>query len=322
MRTGVEITMVRREDAGSSIPNEISEEAFRQLCRLFHEECGIYLKDGKQKLLQGRLQKRMACLGIQKFEEYCNLLLTARGRQEELPHAIDAVTTNKTDFFREAHQFDFLLSTALPDCFSRYDIQSGKPLSLWSAACSSGEEPYSLAMVLAEYGSSHPSLQYSILATDISNRILDAARQGVYHHYQVEPIPLGLRHKYLLKSRLPGCDLVRVAPEIRAKVHFERLNLISDDYGIPERMDVIFCRNVIIYFDKQTQKKVIENLLRRLVPGGYLFMGHSETLNGMNLPLSYVAANVYRKGTEDEEEATFQQPETVAYARSEALSLC
>ena len=170
-------------------------------------------------------------------------------------------------------------------------------MKFWSAGCSTGEEPYTLAMVLAEHALAQPQFRFSILATDISTKVLHLAEQAVYLHDKIQPVPIPMRKKYLLSSK--DRKLVRICPELRSRVSFFRLNFMDSDYALKDKMDVIFCRNVIIYFDRSTQQAILERLCRHLLPGGYLFMGHSETLNGMNLPLQPVAATIYRKSHEN-----------------------
>jgi chemotaxis protein methyltransferase CheR len=212
---------------------------------------------------------------------------------EELVHLIDAVTTNKTDFFREPDHFEYLASKALPDLDARNG--AGRKSLIWSAGCSTGEEPYTLAMVLSEYAELRPAFRFGVFATDISTAVLDRARTGIFKSDTVQPVPLSLRKKYLMRSRDPNTDLVRAVPELRSKIDFHRVNFMDSDYGLPDSPEIIFCRNVIIYFDRPTQIKVLTNLTRQLVPGGYFFAGHSESLQNMDLPLVAVGPSVYRK---------------------------
>jgi chemotaxis protein methyltransferase CheR len=213
--------------------------------------------------------------------------------KEELVSLIDVVTTNKTDFFREPKHFNFLVETALPELTARDG--GGRPLLIWSAGCSSGEEPYTLAMVLSEYGQTHPGFRFRILATDISTNVLAKAEMGVYSSDVVDPVPPALKRKYLMGSRDPGSGKVRVVPELRRLIEFRRLNFMDADYRMTEKADAIFCRNVIIYFDRATQEKVLQRLSKHLAPRGYMFVGHAETLHDMDLPLTPVAPALYRK---------------------------
>lgn len=243
-------------------------------------------------MLEGRLKRRLRELNIGSYRLYCDYLFGQEGLREEKVSFIDVVTTNKTDFFREAKHFDYLTQRALPELAARAE---GRPLLVWSAGCSSGEEPYTLAMVLSEYAETHPGFRFQILATDISTKVLAKAELGVYTTEDVEPVPPGLRKKYLLRSRDRDGDRVRVAPELRRLVEFRRLNFMDADYGLSGKADAIFCRNVIIYFDRPTQEKILSKLSHRLTEGGYLFVGHSETLHDMNLPLEALGPALYRR---------------------------
>ena len=166
---------------------------------------------------------------------------------------------------------------------------------IWSAGCSTGEEPYTIAMVLSEYAQDVPGFRFSVLATDISTAVLAKAAMGIFKSDVVKPIPPGLLRKYLMRSRDHESDQVRVVPELRGLVEFRRLNFMDADFGLPEMPEAIFCRNVIIYFDRPTQLRLLQKLVRNLAPGGYFFAGHSESLQGMDLPLLPVAPSVYRK---------------------------
>jgi len=208
---------------------------------------------------------------------------------------IDVVTTNKTDFFREPRHFDYLNEIALPQLINSTGAGIDRPLRIWSAGCSSGEEPYTLAMVLDEFSWSGDKLRYQILATDVSTQVLEKAVLGIYHKDKIEPVPMPMRRKYLLKSRSKDDPRVRVVPELRERVQFRHLNFMDENYDVKESQDIIFCRNVIIYFDRATQERFLGRLCRCLAPGGYLMMGHSETLSGMALPVVQQAPAVYRK---------------------------
>lgn len=269
----------------------LSERVFTRFSTYIERELGIKMPISKRIMLQSRLQKRLRILGIAGFEEYYDHVF---GRpNQELVHFIDAVTTNKTGFFREPRHFDYLRESALPILLSETGEQ-GQTIRAWSAGCSTGEEPYSLAMILSEYMLTHPGFQYSIVATDISSRALEAAAEGVYSETHVEPVPTALRHKYLLRSKDARTKLVRIVPALRARICFSRLNLMSQ-FPFKNDMGIIFCRNVLIYFSHQDQERLILRFWRQLKPGGYLFIGHSETLAGFPVPLTQVAPTVYRK---------------------------
>lgn len=270
----------------------LSSRDFARLCDFVYAEAGIRLGPGKKTMLESRLRRRLRHLHMDSCASYCAYLFGQEGLRDEKIHFIDVVTTNKTDFFREPAHFDFLAQRALPELAARAE---GRSLLVWSAGCSSGEEPYTLAMVLSEYAQDHPAFRFTILATDISTAVLARAELGVYPAETVEPVPPALRRKYLMRSREPGSHRVRIAPELRKLVVFRRLNFMDADYGLSECADAIFCRNVIIYFDRPTQQRILSRLTHFLVPSGYLFVGHSETLHDMNLPLEPVAPALYRR---------------------------
>ncbi|MBI1920539.1 MAG: protein-glutamate O-methyltransferase CheR [Geobacter sp.] len=271
----------------------LSTGDFNRLSRFIHESCGIRMTPAKKTMLEARLQKRLRSLGMGSFSDYLDYLFSAAGEREEVVRMIDQVTTNKTDFFREPDHFDYLSQVLLPQWV--HGTPGGPRFRAWSAGCSTGEEPYTLAMVLQEFAGSLPGFDFKILATDISTLVLEKAHQAVYPEERVHPVPLHLKRKYFLRSRDRSAGLVRVVPELREKVCFRHLNFMADDFGLREEQDIIFCRNVIIYFDRPTQERLLQRLCRQLAPGGHLFMGHSETLSGLNVPLTAVYPTVYRK---------------------------
>jgi chemotaxis protein methyltransferase CheR len=271
--------------------SKLSDVEFRHLARLVYEQCGINLSDGKKILLESRLQKRLHTLGIDSFKSYVRYLYSKDGMTNELVHMIDVVSTNKTDFFREPHHFDFLQQTILPTW-----IKNGKRnVNVWSAACSSGEEPYTLAMVLQEFAGLNSGFDFCILASDISTVVLEKASLAIYTPAQAAGIPMPLKQKYLLKSKDSSKPTVRVIPELRKKVRFGRINFMDASLAIDEVFDVIFCRNVLIYFDRKTQQEVMRKLTGKLSAGGYLFIGHSESLFQMDLPIKQIAPTVFIK---------------------------
>jgi chemotaxis protein methyltransferase CheR len=273
----------------------ISDKDFAKFSALIYEQCGIKMPPHKRSMLEARLRKRLRVLGLDSYESYREYLFSKDGMHEELINMIDVVTTNKTDFFREPRHFDFMVETALPQLIPSTGAGVDRPLRLWSAGCSSGEEPYTIAMVLDDYQWNSRKIDFEILATDISTQVLEKARLGIYHHDKIEPVSDSFRKKYLLRSKDPGSPQVRVVPSLREKLKFNRVNFMDDSYEVGEQKDIIFCRNVIIYFDRVTQERFLSRLCRCLRSGGYLFMGHSETLSGMPLPLRQLAPAVYQK---------------------------
>jgi len=272
----------------------MSESEFVRFSRFIEGNLGIRLPEHKKSLLEGRLRRRLRVLGLKDFSEYSEMIFSSSENRGELIHLFDEVTTNKTDFFREPAHFDYLVTKALPDLVSA-GIGIRRPLRVWSAGCSTGKEPYTLAMVLSEFQEKTPGFSFRILGTDVSTRVLETARLGIYKREKIAPVPLPLQKKYLLRGCDPDSDSVRIIPELRALINYGYLNFMDEDFGIEEPADIIFCRNVIIYFDRPTQEKVLNRLCRYLPTGRYIFMGHSETLNGMNLPLEQVAPTIYRK---------------------------
>jgi len=271
----------------------LSNADFDRLRALVYDEAGINLNSEKKTMLEIRIRRRLRNLDFTSFSDYCKYVFQPEGKEHELIHLIDAVTTNKTDFFREAGHFEFLTSKALPDLATRYG--AGRRSMVWSAGCSTGEEPYTLAIVLSEYAQTHSGFQFNVLATDISTAVLQKARLGIYKSELAEPVPKDLRQKYFMRSRDRNSDLVRIVPELRARVEFRRVNFMDADFGLAESLEMIFCRNVIIYFDRPTQVRILRKLVRHLAPGGYFFAGHSESLQGMDLPLTPAGLAVYRK---------------------------
>ncbi|MGA2349887.1 MAG: CheR family methyltransferase [Terracidiphilus sp.] len=270
----------------------ISSRDYTRLCNLIYSEAGIHLGAEKKTMLEGRIKRRLKTLNLVSYSEYCDYLFGHEGLKEELVHLIDVVTTNKTDFFRESGHFDFLVEKALPEMAERL---AGRSFLIWSAGCSSGEEPYTMSIVLSEYALTHPGFRFRIQATDISNLVLAKAELGVYSNDVVAPVAPQLRKKYFMRSRDPGSEKQRVVPELRRSIEFRRLNFMDADYGVAEKVDAIFCRNVIIYFDRPTQERILLKLSNCLTPGGYMFVGHAETLHDMNLPLVPVAPALYRR---------------------------
>jgi chemotaxis protein methyltransferase CheR len=273
-----------------------TQAEFARFSEFIIGQCGIKMPPSKKIMLESRLLKRLRALGVPSYGEYYQYIHSESGRGE-LVYMLDAVTTNKTDFFREPIHFQYLAKTILPEVLSEQEgsKRRDRPLFLWSAGCSTGEEPYTLGMVLSEFAHQHPALRFSIIATDISTKVLDRARDGIYDEDRIAPLPCELKQRYLLRSKDRGKGLVRIVPELRAAVQFKRLNLMEESFSFSDPLDVIFCRNVIIYFDRRTQERLISRFCRVLRPDGYLFLGHSESVHGFDLPLRRITSTVYRK---------------------------
>jgi len=270
---------------------DLSAADFRKISELAYQKFGLSLKAGKEGLVAARLGKRIRQGGFRSFADYHRHVLSDRSG-EALVELIDSLTTNHTCFLRERAHFDFLGRVAAEEF---HDFTG---LRVWSAACSTGEEPYSLAMYLSDAGHKTACRWTSnlrVLATDISTRVLARAQRAVYDAERFAALPEMWRKQYLLRGR-NGCEgYYKVRPEIRRLVEFERLNLIEP---LPQRaFQVIFCRNVLMYFDKRTQQDTILRLAQCVEPGGYLFVGHSETLTGIDHSLRYVRPAVYQRAT-------------------------
>jgi chemotaxis protein methyltransferase CheR len=273
----------------------LSDAVFKKFSTFIISETGIKMPVSKKTMLQARLQKRMRKLKIKSYEQYFDYILAAADGADERIHMIDAITTNKTDFFRESKHFNILTDTVLPDLIKTKGAGMRRPLSVWSAGCSTGAEAYTLAMVLSDFAEKVKGFKFNILGNDICTRVLEKARLAIYDEKEADPIPVPMKKKYILRSKDRRESKIRIIPELRRQVEFKRLNFMTDDFELRTGMDIIFCRNMIIYFDRQTQEAVLGRICRYLSAGGYLFSGHSETLNGFNLPLCQVAASVYKK---------------------------
>jgi chemotaxis protein methyltransferase CheR len=272
-------------------PARLTTTDFERLATLVYSNCGINLEPCKKIMLESRLNKRLRALDLTSFEEYIRLVTSKQGADAELVNMIDVVTTNKTDFFREPHHFDFLKDVLLP----QYHQSQNRAFRLWSSACSSGEEPYTLAMVLQEFATMSPGFSYEILASDISTSVLKKASEAIYIADRAIDIPENLKRKYLLKSKDSSNPRVRIVPQLRDKVTFDNINLMDEELAVGGPMDAIFCRNVLIYFDRETQFRVIQNLLRKLKKGGTLFIGHSESLHFFDLPIKQIRPTIFIK---------------------------
>lgn len=268
----------------------LSDPEFEKLRDLVFKVSGISLAQTKKELVVSRFTRRVKALKLNSFLEYYDLLVSPSGFSE-VQNFINSITTNKTDFFRESHHFDFLISTFIPQV-----IESGKRVvRIWSAACSSGEEPYTIAMVMAKHLCEPYNIPVKILATDIDTSVLQTASRGVYESTVLHTVPEEYMKKYFLRGKGDSMGLFKIKDDIRQMVTFKQLNFIASEYPITSTFDVIFCRNVIIYFNPETKKMVINRLFRYLNDGGYIMMGHSETLFNMIDGLVYLKNTVYQK---------------------------
>lgn len=269
----------------------MDDESFARLSSFITREYGIKLPDNKRSMLESRLNKKVKSLGIDNYKEFLDYIFSDEGKKGDLFHVIDLITTNKTDFFREPEHFKFLSGSHLPEWCN---TSGRRTMNVWSAGCSSGEEPYTLVMVLEEFKKMNPQFGYSLLASDVSIRVIQSAFKGIYTLDKIATLPNEMKRSYFLRSKTQP-ELVRVKPEYRRKIAYRRINFMDDGYGLVRHdYDIIFCRNVLIYFDKATQEKVIRKFISHLRPDGLLFLGHSESIMGMDLPLKQVRPTVYQ----------------------------
>lgn len=274
--------------------DRLSDDLFQKYSRLAMEHCGINLHDGKKELLQARLNKRLRATGIKSYKEYYDYL-TSHRNDEELVNFLDSISTNLTYFFREPKHFEFLQEVALPELIRAKQKAGNRRLRIWSAACSTGEEPYSVAMCVHSNLKDPERWDFRILATDISTRVLEIAYRGRYPEERVLRVPVALRQIYFRKIKENGGPpLYEIAPVLRDIVTIRRLNL-NEPFPFKGPFDCIFCRNVMIYFNKETQRMLVHRMADYLAPGGYLMVGHSESLTGLDHPLRYIQPSIYQK---------------------------
>ncbi|MGH7266333.1 MAG: CheR family methyltransferase [Candidatus Rokuibacteriota bacterium] len=291
----------------SAVPGQlrITEAEFQRFRALVSRQTGIALGDTKRQLVCSRLGRRLRHYGYATFSEYYEHLMARDPDGEELGRMINAITTNKTDFFREPHHFAFLRTEALPRLAARAVGRDGRRLRIWSAGCSSGEEAYSIALTVLEGLPSPWSWDARILASDIDTEMLTRGAEGVYAEDRIAPVSAALVERYFARGRAEHRGYVRVRRSVRELVTFRRINLRDESWPIRTVFDGIFCRNVIIYFDRALQQVLVARLIAALKPGGYLFLGHSESLLGMQLGLEHLGHTIYRKPElETERDAT------------------
>ena len=268
---------------------KLSEAEFNQISTLVKQLCGINLHDGKKELVKARLSKRMRQLGMGSFQEYIDYVRQESDR--EITTMLDILSTNLTYFFREPRHLEYLRDTVIPELAKD---KTRKKLRIWSAGCSSGEEPYSIAMVLNEAICDLPAWDAAILATDLSTRVLQTAAQGLYREDRFRELPRHLVSKYFTCQAGRGEKIYKASDKLRKLIHFARLNLM-EPWPMKGPFDVIFCRNVMIYFDKPTQARLVNRYFDMLKPGGLLFLGHSESLTGIEHKFRYVQPATYKR---------------------------
>jgi chemotaxis protein methyltransferase CheR len=271
---------------------------FRQVVR---ETTGIQLPESKAGMIEGRLRPRLVALGLGDVASYFNFLFEEGGLRGELPFVVDLITTNKTDFFREEAHFKALWRMMIPRALETRRRAGRVPFKLWSAGASTGAEAWSAAMVLEEARATSPELDWAVLGTDISQRVLAAARRAIYPESELAPVPAALRDRYAMVGRdADGAPLRRIVPELRQRVRFEELNLMAGSFAVDRDLDAVFLRNVLIYFDGPTQLRVIAAVVSHLRPGGHLVVGHAESMIVRQAGLKAIAPAVFEKlGTGD-----------------------
>ncbi len=269
---------------------EISDRELKAIVRLVYEKSGITLHAGKKALVTARLQKRVKQGGFANFQQYLDHVQRDTSG-DELTALLDAIATNHTSFFREPQHFAFLRDVVLPPLIARPAAQR---ILGWSAACSTGEEPYTIAMTCLDKIGESAATRVHLLASDLSTKVLKVAKNAVYAADRVQSLPLDTLRRHFEKGLGAQQGTVRVGPQARKLVEFRQINLL--DPGHDQLFDFIFCRNVMIYFDASVQQRVVHHLERRLAPGGYLFISHSESLNGITHGLTWVAPAIYRRG--------------------------
>jgi chemotaxis protein methyltransferase CheR len=274
------------------ISKQLTDAEFKKFSDLIYQQVGIFMKVEKKELLNARLGKRLRACQLDSFQEYFDLISRPDQQKLEFVQFLDSVSTNFTSFFREVSHFDYLKANVLPELVAQK--ASARDFVFWSSASSSGEEPYTLAMFLNEFGGQHAGFRYKIMATDISTRVLAMAASGVYPLEQTTKVPNDILKKYFQKGLGSSAGKVKVKDDIRRQVNFQRFNLM-DEFPWHGEMDVIFCRNVMIYFDRQTQEKLISKFYNCLNKGGYLFIGHSESIASLKHDFVQVEATTYKK---------------------------
>jgi chemotaxis protein methyltransferase CheR len=278
----------------STINTMIDAAEYEFIRQLVYDRSRINLGPDKVELVCSRLRKRARALHLAGLEEYIDLLRSPAG-EEEVTGLTDVISTNVTDFFREPDHFDFLRDTVLPEWKAAKDRRAGDVFQAWSAACSSGEEPYTLAIVLAQYFQNGAARDWNITASDISTRILGRAQEAVYLEERIKLPEPELLRRFFQKGTGQYEGHFRVKPELRSRVAFRHQNLFEWPYPFKHKFDILFCRNVMIYFDRKTQEQLVPRLKEQLVPGGYLFVGHSESLIGIDHTLKCVRPSIYRR---------------------------
>ncbi|SKA07551.1 CheR family methyltransferase [Consotaella salsifontis] len=273
---------------------KLTSDDFSRIANLIGEKVGIKLPPQKRLMVEGRLRKRMRQCGRPDLRSYCHYLFEEGGLDRELTQLIDVITTNKTDFFREPHHYELLERSLVPEILAKRNTLRPK-LKIWSAASSSGAEAYTAAMVLSDMARQRQDFAFCILGTDISTAMLDNARRAIYPTEMIAPVPKAMQQRYLMRGTGKRHNEVRIVPELRRVVHFRQMNLMDRKYPVDQDVDVIFLRNVLIYFEKRDQEAVVARMLSHLRPEGYLLLGHSESMAAAGAPVRQIGPSVFQK---------------------------
>lgn len=271
-----------------------TDKDFSYLSQLANDIAGIKLSEAKRELVYGRLSKRLRKLGMNSFDQYCDQLRDKEEGDEEFTNFINCITTNVTSFFRENHHFEFLADELIPELTEKNSNTSQPRLRIWSAGCSSGKEPYSIAITLREAIADIDRWDVKILATDLDSNILEVARQGVYPEEKLDEIPSQRRKEWFRAGKGVNAGTIKICDEVHNMITFNQLNL-TGEWPLKGIFDAIFCRNVTIYFDKATRIKLLDRFADHLTPNGYLFVGHSESLFGLTKRFATVGRTIHRK---------------------------
>ena len=273
----------------------LTDKEFQLFRGLIHAEVGISLGDHKRELLRSRLSRRLRVHGCSSFQEYHDRLMAGELGADERVRMLNAITTNKTDFYREKPHFDFLAAEVVPTLKAAAAKMGDRRIRIWSAGCSTGEEAYTLAITLRESLGNLLTWDVRILASDIDTDVLEQASRGIYPAERVEEVPTDILHRYFRRGMGAHAGLVQVAEELRRLITFRRINLLEEPWPIRTVFDCIFCRNVMIYFDKPTQGRLVERFAGCLKEGGYLFVGHSESLYGISDQYVFLHNTIHQK---------------------------
>ena len=288
----LEVLREQTQRCSVSARKGLSDKDYAFIRELVYRETRINLGDSKRELATARLGKRLRATGIPDFSTYCKML-KSNSNSGELYHLIDAISTNHTFFFREINHFNFLNQKVLPE-FANGRLDRSNTLRIWSCACSTGEEPYSIAITLEEFFENVAGKAWQLQCSDISTRVLDFASKGIYDRDRLQQVRPEWHRKYFQKGERQMAGYFRVRNELKRNINFHRVNLFAQNYPWNEKFHIIFCRNVMIYFDRATQQDLVSRLARQLIPGGYLLIGHAESLAGIKHPYESIKPAIYR----------------------------